>query len=141
MKITFAKITLITLLVLSPVFADDSLSPFEEIIWKEEKTPQISLLYLIISADEKTSWVDSVEEIVITTLPKALIIAKNYRERHKNVEFNVVYFIKTNKNNNSGHVSGFSIKQLEEMDALTKDKAREKVMEHAWDIEEFKNIK
>ncbi len=141
MKMITAGIALITVLVLSPVFADDSISPFGKIIWKEEKAPTVSLLYLVITVEKKDSLIDSIKEIVTATLPKALTIAKDYREKHKDVEFNVVYFIKTNRDNDWGYTSGFSIAQLEEMNALDKDKAQEKVIEHAWGMKKLGDIK
>jgi hypothetical protein len=113
-------------------------SEFDQVVWVQNKPPQISLLYVLVSEAAETA--EARDKLVLRYAPIALREAERLtgpgedkRPRFKG-KFNVVYVIRQAKGDKNAWATGFSIDQLKEYTSDPQDKAINKLGRHTWTV-------
>ena len=132
-KRTGLLLTAALLLGCSSARIDDppALPAFNEVFWKTDD-PHTHLLYLVVTEADAGS---VPTKAVVKRLRAALAVAR--QKRNRAVPFNVVFFVRRERNDRYGNVSGFSLEQLEEMAMKTPEEAERLVAQHSWMLEEL----
>lgn len=114
----------------------DAKLEFEQIVWVQNKAPQISLLYVLVPDVAKD--LDGVNKLVLGYAPLALREAEKLTglderklPRFKGA-FNVVFVVRQGKGEKHALATAFSAEQLKEYLSAPQERALKTIGRHAW---------
>ena len=133
---------LVSISLLAPLSAGPSAAKeeadleFEQVVWVQNKDPQISLLYVLVPEPYKDN--AGLDKMVLRYVPAALREAERLtgpdelkRARFKGT-FNVVFVVRRQKDDKHASATGFSVEQLKEYTSVPREKALKTIGRHAW---------
>lgn len=110
---------------------------FDEVILVEGKSPDISLLYVVLT-EPKTD-IDKLSELVVRHAKVAIQAAAEYKfegatkgDEKPKYKGNVVFLVRNARQDRTGTVTGFSVEQLREIATTKPEAGRQIVARHHW---------
>jgi hypothetical protein len=114
---------------------------FEQVVWVQNKAPQISSLYVLVP--EAAGELPAISRLVLRYAPAALREAERLtgpdelkRARFKD-RFTVVFVIRSEKGGKHAAATGFSAEQLKEYTSVPEEKALQTISRHAWTFQKL----